>query len=630
MKAKKALAALTGAVLALGLRGYVPAGAEAEKNREDIVILYTNDIHCGVDMGIGIDGLALYKREMQAEYENVLLADAGDAIQGMPVGTLSKGKYVTELMNAVGYDAAVPGNHEFDYGMDVFMERADELSCGYICCNFSGIDGDPVFEPYTIVEAGDRKVGFVGVTTPETRYYSTPVFFQDENGEFIYSFGETTLQDTIQQNVNAVREEGADVVILLGHLGIKGTTEGWRSVDVAENTYGIDAIIDAHSHEVTEHLEVNNSKGEKVVITQTGTKLGNVGKMVIEEDGSISTELISQVPAPLGEYGFAEDSWTVAEDRGEIFVDSSVNEKLEQINSELYEITGRKIGETSFKLAATEEGSDIRLPRVGETNLGDLCADAYRFAVKADAAIVNGGGIRADILPGDMTYRDLLSVYPFNNMVCMAEVSGQQILDMLELGAKNYPEEDGSFCQVSGIEYTIDGSAASSVKLGENGAFEGVEGEYRVRDVYIGGEPLDTEKTYTLAAHDYFLKNGGDNYIFSGKCRMITDSIMSDTDCLAMYISEELGGIIPEEYSDPMGQGRIKVLSEADDKAPDVSAEDPETVTQAPEAALQPAGDAPEAAGPVPAPPTGNASSAPAAAVISFIAAIAALRPRKR
>ena len=607
----------------------VPVFAEDSGKSDDIVILYTNDVHCGIDVNIGYDGLALYKREMQEKYENVLVVDAGDAIQGMPVGTLSKGAYITRLMNAVGYDAATLGNHEFDYSLKTLQVRADELNCGYICANFFNTEsGEPLFDPYKIVEAGDKKIAFVGATTPETLAGSNPVFFQNEEGEYIYSFGgDGSIYKLLQNAVDDAREDGADYVILLGHLGETDIREGWSAQEIVAELTGIDAVIDGHSHDVTPGLTVKSKDGKDVVITQTGTKLANIGKMTITTDGKISTELIDSVPAPAEDSGIAEDSWLEPDGREGRFVDEGVNSVMMQIASEYGEILDRKIGSSDYELIANDPETGERVVRNHETNLGDLCADAYKYVLGADVGIINGGGVRTSISSGDITYSDAMAVFPFANMAMVVEVTGQQILDVLEAGAMKYPGENAAFIHVSGIEYTIDESVPSSVKQDETGAFLSIDGEYRVKNVMINGEPLDTAKTYTLACHDYYLKNGGDGfrYILSEKCSIVRDNVMTDSDLIAEYIRDNLGGVIPEKYSNLYGEGRIKFVNSSTDGASDEAAADTDD-TAVPDTNDTPVIDTNDAA----AAPENPSTGVGIAIIVPAVCLIAAAASRKR
>ncbi|MCR5121746.1 MAG: 5'-nucleotidase C-terminal domain-containing protein, partial [Ruminococcus sp.] len=307
----------------------------------------------------------------------------------------------------------------------------------------------------------------------------------------------------------------------------------------------------------TPSLTVQNKDGADVTVTQTGTKLANIGKMTITDEG-LTTELISEVPAP--DETIPADSYTVIADRGgaDRYVDSETNVKINELNAEI-EKQNRKIGETAFTLYDCDPETGVRSVRNGETNLGDLCADAARAYYNAEIAILNGGGIRKTIQAGDIRYLDLMNTLPFGNSICVSKVTGQQILDYLENNVSSYPKENGGFPNVSGIEYTIDKSIESTAAVNEFGEFTGVTGGYRVNNVLINCEPLDKERLYTLASSSYLIKNGGDGYIISGKSDLFIDEGVLHADALADYIENDLGGIIPEEYSDPYGNGRIKV-----------------------------------------------------------------------
>ena len=602
MKRKNWICLASAAVLTVALLPLPKQFLSADSAKsDDIVILYTNDVHCAVDTNIGYAGLALYQRELEAQYEHVFTVDAGDAIQGAPVGSSTKGKDIITLMNAVGYDVCIPGNHEFDYGIDCLLERSKELTCGYISCNIRNTEQDKtLFAPYQILEAGEKKIAFVGVTTPETFMSSTPAFFQNKDGDYIYSFSEQedALIPCIQDSVDAARKENPDYVILLGHLGENGVKPQWSTPEVVSQLKGVDAVIDAHSHEEIPAEEVRDADGKTVIITQTGTKLQNIGKMTISGDGTIHTELIDTVPEPDKKLNLPEDSWQKLEKSGK-YVDTAMQEKLDEINERLDETLSVKIGETAFKLYDSDPETGKRRVRVGETNLGNLCADAYREYLETDIAILNGGNVRSFIEPGDITYRQALSIMPFGNTISSAKVSGQQILDMLELGAMNYPEESGSFLHVSGMTYTIDPAVESTVKLNDKGEFIEVSGERRVHSVMIGGEPLEPDKTYTLATHDYYLKNGGDGYILSGKCELIRDGVISESEMFAAFIRDHLNGVIPERYREPYGEGRIrfdKLPEETTEPTETTEATEPAEATTAPAETTEPAADTTEPA----------------------------------
>ena len=573
----------------------------------DIVILYTNDVHCGVDDNIGYGGLALYKKEMQQQTPYVSMVDTGDAIQGAPIGTLSEGGYLVDIMNQAGYDVAVPGNHEFDYGMGRFLELAGKLGCGYISCNFKNLStGNTVFAPYKMLTYGDTKVAFVGVTTPESFTKSTPAYFQDGQGNYLYSFCEDesgrSLYDQVQRTVDEARAQGADYVVLAGHMGENGITSRWSSDSVIKNTSGIDACIDGHSHERVPGQLVKNRDGKDVVITQTGTKLEAIGKMTIGTDGSIRTELIDSVPAMdvqttyivgandslsriAGKVLGNRDRWAeiynlnrdrfknpnviqpglsiaipggcVIREDGKA-VDRGMEVFIKKIERQYEESLKTVLGTTPYELTVNDPATGNRAVRNGETNLGDLTADAYRMEMGADIGFSNGGGIRSSIKPGNITYNDSLSVFPYGNMMCVVEATGQQIKDALEMSSRNYPEESGAFLQVSGLSYTIDSSVPSSVKRDDKGNFVSVDGPYRVTDILVGGEPINLLQTYTVASHNYMLKSDGDGMTMFKGCKIIKDETKVDVDVLSAYISH-LGGNVTEDYANPMGQGRISI-----------------------------------------------------------------------
>lgn len=574
---------------------------------QDIVVLYTNDVHCGVDENIGYAGLVLYKKQMEAKTPHVALVDAGDAVQGAPIGTLSEGDSIISIMNKVGYDFAVPGNHEFDYGTPRFLELASKLKCGYYSCNYYDLQTQKtIFPGYKIMDFGKTQVAFIGVCTPETLTKSTPAYFQDEQGNYVYSFDEdedgSRLYQTIQSNVDKVRRKGADVVILVGHLGEKGITSRWASHSIAANTSGIDAIIDGHSHETVAEDIVKNRKGKSVIVTQTGTKLENIGKMTIHSDGTISTELVSKVSGAsyssytvkkgdtlariakkkLGSYNLWKGIYKANKkkienpdvikagmklkipkaacktDAGK-FVEPTVDRYIKKLQAQYEEFMKTVLAHSDVELTDCDPTTGLRAVRNGETNLGDLCADAYRFQLGADIGLANGGGIRASMAAGDLTYQDFLTVFPFGNMSCLIKATGQQIKDALEMGACNYPEESGGFLQVSGLTYRINATIASSVQRDDKGNFKGVKGPYRVENIMVGGKPIDLSKTYTVASHSYMLKDGGDGMTMFKGCEVLLDETMLDVDLLAGYVNEKLDGNVGAKYGNPAGDGRIQI-----------------------------------------------------------------------
>ena len=520
---------------------------------KNVVVLFTSDVHAGIDQGWGYAGLAAI-RDGLAVNNHVVLVDNGDAIQGETIGTMTDGKALVELMNAVGYDVAVPGNHEYDYGMDNFLTLANEVAqYPYVSANFTYKD-ELVFAPYIIKEFEGVKIAFVGMTTPKTITSSTPTYFQDENGEYVYGFCQddtgAKFYAAIQSAVDAAKAEGAAYVIACGHLGTEIGVEPYSSVDVIYNTTGIDAFLDGHAHETNSGNAVKNKEGKEVVRVACGTKLENIGALTITPEGEISSDLYS---------------WTGPVSPAEMFklsgpVVDAVAEKIASMD----EIRKTVVAKSEVTLHIYDAvATDVRIIRNAETNLGDLCADAYRVMSGADVAFVNGGGVRAQIPAGDITLDQIYAVHPFGNVMCMVEVTGQQLLDALEWGACNVPEENGSFLQVSGLTYEIHTYIPTSVTSDENGMFTGVAGEYRVKNVTVGGEPLDVTKTYKLASHNYMLKNFGGGYSMFKDANLLIDETLIDNQVLITYITTELGGVVGEEYANPYGQGRIIAVPEA-------------------------------------------------------------------
>lgn len=518
---------------------------------EKIIILHTNDVHCQIDQkknkdgivtNIGYAGVLAYKKEMENIHgiNNVTLVDAGDAIQGGPIGTLSKGEYIVDIMNYIGYDVACPGNHEFDYGMKNFLKLSTENSkVNYVCCNFRDLEENPILSPYTLIKYGDLTIAYLGINTPESFTKSSPIYFQDENGNYIYDFAQgekgETLYKTVQKYVDKAIKEGANYVVAIGHLGDEGANEYWSSKALIKNTYGIDVFIDGHSHEVYSKI-LKNKKGKNVLLAQTGTKLQNLGKITIDtKKKKITSEFISNYKSQ----------------------DEDALNYIEGIKNKFSDVLQEVVAKSSVTLTTLDPITHKRAIRNSETNLGDFCADAYRTMVGADIAFANGGGIRADIEEGDITYEEIINVHPFGNEICMIETTGQDILDALEVGACEYPTENGGFLQVSGLSYTINSSIPSSVIFNERGQFVKVNGKYRVTEVMVGNEPLVLNKTYTLASHNYMIKNGGDGYTMFMDDKMIKDSVVIDNGSLINYITENLNGVIGDEYKNPKGSGRI-------------------------------------------------------------------------
>ena len=586
------------------------AATESAAPAEDVVILYTNDVHTYIDGVLSYDVIAGLKSELQAQYGNVLLVDAGDHIQGTAFGSMDKGATIVKLMGAAGYDLATLGNHEFDYGMDRIMDILSNGEVPYVSCNFyheeNGEKGVNVLEAYRIFELGGQKIAFVGITTPESFTKSTPAYFQDGNGNYIYgiSGGEdgADLYADVQAGIDAAKAAGADIVIALGHLGDDPASQPWTSEEVIANVSGLDAFIDGHSHSTVEGKEVADKDGNSVLLTQTGEYFDAIGMMRIDgETGEITTDLIGYseitevVKDENGEPVLNEDGEEETEVVGYEFVSDfdlgtawCSNENvaaiqdawIEEINTQL----GKVIGSTELTFDNYDaEGN--RLVRSQETNTGDFAADAlyYLFdnmGLDVDVAIMNGGGVRNKAITGDISYLTAKQIHTFGNVACLQTITGQQLLDALEWGARcaGTGEECGGFLQGSGITYQIDAEWPTSVQQDDKGVWVGAPtGGYRVHDVKVYNketnayEDLDLTASYNLAGYNYTLRDLGDGFnMFDGAVNVL-DYVMEDYMVLANYVQAFEGGAVNGtnspllakydgmllDYSTVNGSGRI-------------------------------------------------------------------------
>ena len=523
-----------------------------EKNGE-VYILYTCDVHCGIDQGFGYAGLYEIRKNLEDQGYTTILVDNGDNIQGEALGTLTQGQISLDLMNDMDYDLAIPGNHEFDYGMDRFFEITDQAEFDYISCNFNK-DGELLLDPYRIIEACGKKIAFVGVTTPETLITSTPSNFQNEKGEFIYGFMQDDdghgVYDAVQKAVDSARAEGADYVYVMGHMGNEETDEPWTYADVISHTTGIDVFFDGHSHD-TDQVVMKNANGEDVVRIALGTKMSCIGYSHITDEGIDETSAWS---------------WPNDIDAPTLLnIQNPMRDKVSAKMEEIDKILAEPVASSDVDLTINDPtekdgtGNPIRMIRRAETNVGDLCADAFRAYADADIGIMNGGGIRANIDKGEITYGDIFAVFPWNNSVCILEVTGQQILDALEWASKSVPEEDGAFLQVSGLTYEIDTTVPDPCISDEDGMMTGIKGARRVKNVMVGDEPIDPKATYVVAGASYNMLMHGDGMTAFDGAKVITSELCIDNQALMEYIKEDLGGSIGEEYADPYGQSRIKI-----------------------------------------------------------------------
>ncbi len=561
--------------LAMLLTLAAPAFAAETAKSEDIVILYTNDVHTYIDGDMSYDTVAALKDELLNEYQHVLLVDAGDHIQGTAYGSMDKGKTIIDLMNAADYDAATLGNHEFDYGMDGTMNVISWAEYPYLSANFyheaNGVKGESVLDAYKIFDCGAEKIAIVGVTTPESFTKSTPAYFQDENGNYIYGISGGTdgsaLAADVQAAIDAAKADGATKVIGLGHLGVDSSSSPWTSAETIAKVSGLDAFIDGHSHSDVASETVADKDGKNVILTQTGEYLGAIGKMVIDaETGAITTELVTGLTASDAEVAAIKDAW------------------IAEIDTQL----GTKIGQTTLTLDNYDADGN-RLVRKQETNTGDFCADALYYLfdnmdMDVDVAIMNGGGVRSKAITGDLTYKTAKTIHTFGNVACLQTITGQQLLDALEWGARDVgTAECGGFLQVAGITYDINTAIAASVQMDEKGVWTGGPTDgYRVSNVQVYNketnayEPLDLNAKYNLAGYNYTLRDLGDGFaMFEGAVNVL-DYVMEDYMVLANYIKGYENGNVAAanspllskyagmklDYGTTAGSGRITIKDE--------------------------------------------------------------------
>ena len=535
-----------------------------------VTVLYTNDIHTYITKDLTYSKVAAYKDSL----ENVLLVDAGDHIQGTAYGSMDKGATIAQLMNAAGYDLATLGNHEFDYGMDGCMAAIEAADFPYVSCNFyheaNGVAGENVLDSYKVFEVGGVKIAFIGITTPESFTKSTPSYFQDENGNYIYGIAGGTdgeaLYTAVQNAIDAASAE-ADYVIALGHLGVDESSQPWTSREVIANTTGLDAFIDGHSHTTIPMEEVTDEGGNTVILTQTGSYLDAVGQMTIAADGTITTQLLT------------------AENLAEVTPDAEVKAIEDAWVAELDEQLGQVIGYSQVTLDNYDaEGN--RLVRKQETNTGDFAADALYYLfdemdLDVDVAVMNGGGVRNEAVTGEISYQTCKAIHTFGNVACLQTVTGQQLLDALEWGAKDVTAdgsvENGGFLHVSGLRYTINTAIPSTVQQDDKGVWTGgPTGAYRVTNVEVlnnetgAYEPLDLTAQYNLAGYNYTLRDLGDGFAMFDGAVNVLDYVSEDYMVLANYVEsfpvDEATGLptIPadSQYAEVTGNGRITIVNE--------------------------------------------------------------------
>lgn len=545
-----------------------------------VTILYTNDVHTYIDNKspkLTYAAIAAMKQGYVDEGKPVLLVDAGDHIQGTAYGSMDDGATIIELMNEAGYDIATLGNHEFDYGMARAKAIIKEADFPYVSCNWVDLrTGLRVLPAVKLFPAGGKWIAFVGITTPESFTKSTPAYFMNaKQTKYIYDIlgGDDgrKLYDAVQKAIDKAKTLGADIIIGLGHLGVDPSSSPWTSEDVIANTTGFDAFIDGHSHTVMENKRVYDAAGKPVTLTQTGSYLANVGKMTIAEDGAITTELISTADVSDAAVAATAEAW------------------INDVDTML----GEQIATTDIKFYINDPAAGKRRIRMGETNLGDFVADGiYTYfneveQLDCDIAMMNGGGIRTDVDAGKWTFKTCKQVSPFGNVACLMSVTGKQIQDALEFGARFVgPEgkENGGFLHVAGATYEIHTDIPNTVLTDDKNVWMGsATGTPRVQNVRIYNkktgayEPLDLNRTYALAGMNYTLRNLGDGFAMFDGAELIKDYVSEDYLVMSTYamifdavndvpvlssanspLASYPGYLL--NYENPYGAGRIQVV----------------------------------------------------------------------
>ncbi len=573
-------AGVTAAVASMAI-GAPAASACWYGDKSDVTILYTNDVHTYIDKQspkLTYAAIADLKQSYQNAGKDVLLVDAGDHVQGTAYGSMDEGASIIKLMNAAGYDVATPGNHEFDYGMDRAKAIMKEADFPYLSCNWVDLRTTlRVLPSVKVFVRGGRRIAFVGVTTPETFTKSTPAYFMDKaQRKYIYDIqgGEDgkKLYDAVQKAIDKAKLL-ADVVIGLGHLGVDPSSSPWTSEEVIAHTSGFDAFIDGHSHTVMENKQVQDASGKAVTLTQTGSYFANVGEMTIAADGTITTKLIPTHEGMDAGIAAMQTGWVNT-------VDDMLGEKI-------------AVGDSDFYVSDPATGK--RRIRSAETNLGDFVADGiYTYfneveKLHCDVAIMNGGGIRADVPAGDWTFKTCKQVSPFGNVACLMSVTGKQIQDALEFAARFAGEdgkENGGFLQVAGATYEIHTDIPNTVQTDEKNVWIGsATGTPRVQNVKIYDKasgsylPLDPGATYALAGMNYTLRNLGDGFAMFDGAELIKDYVSEDYLVMSTYAmifdGADAAGL-PHlssansplaaypgyllNYEQPYGAGRITIL----------------------------------------------------------------------
>lgn len=474
-----------------------------------ITVLQLNDVYqiSPVDKGknAGLARVATLRKNILAGSPNTLFFLSGDTISPSVASTVFKGEQVIAVWNAIGLDYAALGNHEFDFGNDVLIQRMKESKFVWLGSNVIDRDTGKTFNgmpPYVIRNFDGVKIGIIGLLTTDTKTSSSP----GDNVRFIDPIA------TARRLVPQMRAAGARIIIAVTHLAMSEDKNLAR-------TGLIDVILGGHEHELLQ------SQAGRTPIFKWGSDARTLGRIDLNINPTTRRiESIDWAGIPVTD-ATPDDPAAAA----------IINEYETRLSAEM----DKPIGRTAVTLDALNANVRNR-----ETNLGNLIADSLRQGTNSDVVIFNGGSIRANttFAIGALTKRDVISILPFQNPVVKIEATGAQIKAALENGVSRVVEESesGRFPQVSGLAFEYDGRNPSGS---------------RVVKVTVNGEPLDEKKTYSLSSNAYLI-GGGDGYtMFKGAKFLINEeSAEIDSTILADFI-KAAGEVAPKV------EGRIKRLN---------------------------------------------------------------------
>lgn len=494
---------------------------------KSIVILYDNDVHCNIDGYCKMAGLR--DAILSADTSYVLTVSSGDYINGGLAGSISKGEYVIDVMNAVGYDVTTIGNHAFDFGMSRLDELMKRNKASVVCSNFTHADsGETVFSPYVIKTVGPKKIAFIGCSTPAVMDGARGVMY-DAQGKQLLNMHSDDMAQMVQQSVDKARNEGADYVVLLSHLGEDATEAGseWTSTRLIAETYGIDAVLDGHTHHIYQDTQTVNKKGQKVHLSQTGTSFARVGKLWIGSDGLNSSCTLS-----------ATDSIP--------YVSTTVSAAVTEAKSKIDKECSSIIGHTDYELIV-DEPEEVEAIRCKETNFGDLVSDAFADLTSSQIGIVLSGTIRSNIKAGDITKGDIINTFIYDNPVVKLSITGRSLLTLLSMVNYQMPEKSAAFPQISGMSYTVDTSripaTLTDVKVWDKNIMKYVD--------------LDLAAKYEIALNELYITNIPSLF---KDCEVLSyGNQLTDRECVTQFINKIPGKTIPADYSAP--QGRIRITA---------------------------------------------------------------------